>query len=481
MTTIPSPLPNPLPQAGEGANELLRKPAPPEIFKAYDIRGIVGKSLTAEIVESIGHAIGSEAAARKQHTIAIGRDGRLSGVEFAQALARGIQKSGINVIDVGRVATPMVYFAAYQLNTDCGVMITGSHNPPDYNGLKMVLAGETLSGDTIQSLRTRIETGNLAHGAGSYAQYDIAPEYIARIVSDIKLARPMKVTVDCGNGVAGDFAALLYRQLGCEVTELFCEVDGNFPNHHPDPSDPHNLQDLIAALRDNDSELGLAFDGDGDRLGVVTKDGNIIYPDRQLMLFAADVLSRNPGAEIIFDVKSTRNLFSWIREHGGKPLLWKTGHSLVKAKMKETGALLAGEMSGHVFFKERWYGFDDGLYTGARLLEILSKVDCPNRTLNTLPDAVSTPELHIKLQEGENHALIARIGKEAQFTDTKEIITIDGLRVEYADGFGLMRASNTTPVIVLRFEADDVDALARIQQDFRRVLLDANAGLQLPF
>jgi len=454
---------------------------PSEIFKAYDIRGIVGKTLTSEIVEAIGHAIGSEADARGQHSIAIGRDGRLSGPEFIQALARGIQKSGINVIDVGCVATPMVYFAAFQLNTNCAVMITGSHNPPDYNGLKMVLAGETLSGDTIQSLRKRADNGDLSHGAGSYQQRDISADYLASIVSHIKLARPMKVTVDCGNGVAGDYVAKLYRQLGCEVSEMFCEVDGNFPNHHPDPSDPHNLQDLIAALKDNDSELGLAYDGDGDRLGVVTKDGKIIYPDRQLMLFAADVLSRNSGAEIIFDVKSTRNLFGWIRQHSGKPTLWKTGHSFVKAKMKETGALLAGEMSGHVFFKERWYGFDDGLYAGARLLEILSKVTDPSATLNELPDAVSTPELHIQLQEGENHALIAHMGKQAQFTDTKEIITIDGLRVEYADGFGLMRASNTTPVMVLRFEADDVDGLARIQQDFRRVLLDAKPDMQLPF
>ena len=454
---------------------------PKEIFKAYDIRGIVGKTLTAEIVESIGHAIGSEAAARGQSAIAIGRDGRNSGVEFSAALARGIQKSGINVIDVGRVATPMVYFAAFQLNTNCAVMITGSHNPPDYNGLKMVLAGETLSGDTIQALRTRIEQDNLSHGAGTYMQRDINADYLAKIVSHIKLARPMKITVDCGNGVAGDFAASLYRQLGCEVTELFCEVDGNFPNHHPDPSDPHNLEDLINALASNDSEIGLAFDGDGDRLGVVTKGGNIIYPDRQLMLFAADVLSRNPGAEIIFDVKSTRNLFGWIKSHGGKATLWKTGHSLVKAKMKETGALLAGEMSGHVFFKERWYGFDDGLYSGARLLEILSRATDPSATLNNLPDAVSTPELHIKLQEGENHALISRIGKEAKFTDAKDIITIDGLRVEYADGFGLMRASNTTPVIVLRFEADDEVGLARIQNDFRRVLLTVNVALQLPF
>jgi len=460
---------------------------PKEIFKAYDIRGIVGKTLTAEVVEAIGHALGSEAATRGQRTIAIGRDGRLSGPELIAALARGIRKSGIDVIDVGCVPTPMVYFAAYQLQTHCAVMLTGSHNPPDYNGLKMVLASETLSGETIQKLRARIEQNDLAHGCGSYTQQDISADYIARIVSDIKLARPMKITVDCGNGVAGAYVAKLYRQLGCEVEEMYCEVDGHFPNHHPDPSDPHNLEDLIAALRDNDSELGLAFDGDGDRLGVVTKDGRIIYPDRQLMLFAADVLSRNPGAEIIFDVKSTRNLFGWIRSHGGKPTLWKTGHSLVKAKMKETGALLAGEMSGHMFFKERWYGFDDGLYSGARLLEILSRVSDPSATLNALPDAFCTPELHIHTAEGENHALLAQLQQTAKFadapmfTDAREIITLDGLRVEYADGFGLARPSNTTPVIVLRFEADTADALQRIQNDFRAIFQRAAPHLRLPF
>jgi len=454
---------------------------PKEIFKAYDIRGIVGKSLTPEIVEAIGQAIGSEAEARAQSKIAIGRDGRLSGPELIAALARGIQKSGIDVIDVGCVATPMVYFAAYQLNTNCAVMLTGSHNPPDYNGLKMVLNGETLSGDTIQKLRLRIEQNDLAHGQGSYSQQDISAAYIARIVSHINLARPMKITVDCGNGVAGAYVANLYRQLGCEVREMFCEVDGHFPNHHPDPSDPHNLEDLIAALKNNDSELGLAFDGDGDRLGVVTKDGKIIFPDRQLMLYSADVLSRNPGAEIIFDVKSTRNLFDWIRKCGGKPTLWKTGHSLVKAKMKETGALLAGEMSGHVFFKERWYGFDDGLYTGARLLEILSNVQDPSATLNALPDAVCTPELHIHTAEGENHALLAQLQKSAQFTGAKEIITLDGLRVEYADGFGLARPSNTTPVIVLRFEADSKNGLQRIKDDFRRIFQQAAPHLKLPF
>ncbi|CAE6739669.1 phosphomannomutase/phosphoglucomutase [Candidatus Nitrotoga fabula] len=454
---------------------------PREIFKAYDIRGIVGKTLTAELIETIGHAIGSEASARDQHTIVIGRDGRLSGLEFAAALARGIRKSGMNVIDVGRVATPMVYFAAYHLETHSAVMITGSHNPPDYNGLKMVLAGETLSGDAIQALRTRIEQNNLSHGAGSYSQFDIRPVYIDRIASDIKLARPMKITVDCGNGVAGDFAAALYRRLGCTVTEMFCEVDGNFPNHHPDPSQPENLQDLIRTLAGNDSELGLAFDGDGDRLGVVTKDGSIIFPDRQLMLFAADVLERNPGAEIIFDVKSTRKLFDWITQHGGRPVLWKTGHSFIKSKMKESGALLAGEMSGHIFFKERWYGFDDGLYAGARLLEYLSRQPDANRVLHDLPNSINTPELQIRLKEGENYALIARLQKDAKFTNVQNLITIDGLRVEYADGFGLMRSSNTTPVVVLRFEADNEEALARIQHDFRRVLLNAEPGLQLPF
>lgn len=454
---------------------------PKEIFKAYDIRGIVGKSLTTEVVEAIGHAIGSEATARNQHSIAIGRDGRLSGPELLAALARGIRKSGINVIDVGCVPTPMVYFAAFHLQTNSAVMLTGSHNPPDYNGLKMVLAGETLSGDTIQDLRFRIENNVLTHGNGSYEQQDISDAYIARIVSHIKLARPMKVTVDCGNGVAGAYVAKLYRELGCEVVEMFCEVDGHFPNHHPDPSDPHNLEDLITALAQNDSELGLAFDGDGDRLGVVTKDGKIIFPDRQLMLFAADVLERNPGAEIIFDIKSTRNLFDWIRKHGGKPTLWKTGHSLVKAKMRETGALLAGEMSGHVFFKERWYGFDDGLYTGARLLEILSKVTNPSTILNALPDAVCTPELHIHTAEGENHALLAQLQQSAQFKHATEVITLDGLRVEYSDGFGLARPSNTTPVIVLRFEAETAEGLERIQQDFRRIFQQAAPHLKLPF
>ena len=454
---------------------------PHEIFKAYDIRGIVGRTLTEAIVEQIGRALGSEALARSQSSIAIGRDGRLSGPALAAALAKGIQDTGVHVVDLGLVATPMTYFAAHHLGTDCAVMVTGSHNPPDYNGLKMVLAGETLSGEAIQGLRRRIETGELAQGAGSYRLHDIGAAYIQRIAADVRLARPMKIIVDAGNGVAGAYAPALYRAMGCQVEELYCEVDGTFPNHHPDPSVPANLADLIARLEASDAEIGLAFDGDGDRLGVVSKDGRIIYPDRQLMLFAADVLSRHPGAEIIFDVKSTRNLYGWIEAHGGRPMLWKTGHSLVKAKMRETGALLAGEMSGHVFFKERWYGFDDGLYAGARLLEYLSKQADVSATLHDLPDSVNTPELHIQMREGEPHRLIAALRQSARFTDAREVIDIDGLRVEYADGFGLMRPSNTTPVIVLRFEADTAPALQRIQDDFRRVLLTAAPDLKLPF
>lgn len=464
---------------------------PREIFKAYDIRGIVGKTLTPEIVEVIGQAIGSEATARRQTQICVGYDGRLSGPELATALARGIRKSGVHVVNLGMVATPMVYFAACHLGTNCGVMVTGSHNPPDYNGLKIVLATETLSGEAIQGLRMRIEQGQLFAGNGSESSYDIAPEYIQTIATDIKLARSMKIAVDCGNGVAGAFAGKLYRTLGCEVEELFCEVDGNFPNHHPDPSVPGNLSDLIAALKQGDAEIGLAFDGDGDRLGVITKDGQIIYPDRQLMLFAEDVLKHLPGATIIYDVKSTRNLAPWITARGGKPLMWKTGHSLIKAKMKQTGAALAGEMSGHTFFsdshggesprKARWYGFDDGLYAGARLLEILSRFDNPSAVLNGLPDSVSTPEQHIQMQEGEPHKLIAQLQKTAKFEGATEVITIDGLRVEYPDGFGLMRPSNTTPVIVLRFEANNEAALKRIQAQFKQIILAAAPQAKLPF
>ncbi len=454
---------------------------PNEIFKAYDIRGVVGKTLTAAIVEAIGHAIGSEARARNLTSVAIGRDGRLSGPELAQALARGLQKSGIDVVDIGMVATPMLYFAAHELCNYSGVMVTGSHNPPDYNGLKMVLGGETLAAESIQALRLRLENSDLVDGSGGYRKHDITETYLQRITSDIKLARPMKIIVDCGNGVAGAYAPALYRRLGCEVTELFCEVDGTFPNHHPDPSVPENLRDVIHALKTTDAEIGLAFDGDGDRLGVVAKDGSIIYADRQLMLFAADVLSRNPGGQIIFDVKCTRNLAPWIEHHGGKPIMWKTGHSFIKGKLKETGALLAGEMSGHIFFKERWYGFDDGLYAGARLLELLSHQADINATLHAIPDAINTPELQIRLKEGENYALIAQLQKTARFDNPERVITIDGLRVEYQDGFGLARSSNTTPVIVLRFEADNEAALKRIQEDFRKVILQARPDVVLPY
>ena len=454
---------------------------PPEIFKAYDIRGIVGRTLTPAIVRTIGQALGSLARDHDPGTIAVGRDGRLSGPELIAALSEGMRSAGVDVIDVGMVVTPMTYFAAQHLGTACSVMVTGSHNPPDYNGLKMVIDATTLSGADIQALRGRIERGDLRTGSGALRTEDVVPAYFDRITGDVELARPMRIAVDCGNGVAGAFAPGLYRRLGCEVVELFCEVDGRFPNHHPDPSQPKNLEDLKRRLEQGDCELGLAFDGDGDRLGVVTPNGNIIYADRQLMLFAADVLTRAPGATIIYDVKSTRNLKPWILEHGGVPLLWKTGHSLIKTKMKEVGAALAGEMSGHTFFGERWYGFDDGLYAGARLLEILARTSDPAATLDALPDSLSTPELNIACAEGEQHALIARLQADAKFPGASDVIRIDGLRVEYPDGFGLARASNTTPVIVLRFEADNPAALERIQRELRRVLTAAKPGIALPF
>ena len=454
---------------------------PPEIFKAYDIRGIVGRTLTPDTVRVIGQALGSLAAERGRHAIVVGRDGRLSGPALLSALCEGIRAAGIDVIDVGMVATPMTYFAAQHLGTQCSVMVTGSHNPPDYNGLKMVIDATTLSGDDIQALRTRIERGDLRDGDATSRSEDIAPAYFDRITGDIRLSRPMRIAVDCGNGVAGAFAPELFRRLQCEVVELFCDVDGSFPNHHPDPSQPANLADLKRRLEAGDCELGLAFDGDGDRLGVVTPAGHVIYADRQLMLFAADVLARVPGATVIYDVKSTRHLKAWITRHGGVPMLWKTGHSLIKSKMKEVGAALAGEMSGHTFFGERWYGFDDGLYAGARLLEILSRHADVAAVLDALPDAISTPELNIACAEGEQHALIARLQASAEFPGAADVIRIDGLRVEYPDGFGLARASNTTPAIVLRFEAENAQALARIQREFRRVLTAVKPGVVLPF
>ncbi|MDP1526235.1 MAG: phosphomannomutase/phosphoglucomutase [Rhodocyclaceae bacterium] len=452
-----------------------------EIFKAYDIRGIVGKTLTPEVAYAIGQALGSEARIRDVRSIAIGRDGRLSGPVLASALAQGIISTGVDAVDIGCVPTPVTYFAAHHLQVDSCVSVTGSHNPPDYNGFKMVLAGETLHGEQIQQLLRRIANADFSNGRGVLCRTDVRQAYLDRIVSDVKLTRPMKIVVDCGNGVAGELAPELFRRMGCEVIPLFCDIDGTFPNHHPDPSKPENLADVIRTLRETDAELGLAFDGDGDRLGVVTKDGEIIYPDRQLMLFAADVLARNPGAQIIYDVKCSRWLDESIRHQGGQPLMWNTGHALIKAKLKETGAPLAGEMSGHMFFKERWYGFDDGLYAGARLLEIISRWADSNWPLKHLPNALSTPELNIKMQEGEPHALIAKLKQHGKFPKAKRLITLDGVRAEYADGFGLARASNTTPVIVLRFEADNAKALARIQSDFSVAMQRVWPGLKMAY
>jgi phosphomannomutase/phosphoglucomutase len=458
---------------------------PAEIFRTYDIRGVVGRTLTTAIVREVGRALGSLGREKGAPTFAVCRDGRLSGPEFVDALAAGINAAGADVIDIGMAPTPLAYFAAHHLGCGSCVAVSGSHNPPDYNGLKMVVAGETLYGEAVQGLRERIEQQRFTAGRGKRTSANVLDAYVERIASDVKLARPFRLAIDCGNGVAGMLAPRLYRRLGCEVTELYCEVDGRFPNHHPDPSQPENLQEVIEVLRTSSCEIGLAFDGDGDRLGVVTKDGEIIFADRQLMLLARDVLSRNPGAEIIYDVKSTRLLAPWIERHGGRPVIWKTGHSLIKAKLKESGALLAGEMSGHTFFKERWYGFDDALYGGARLLEVLAKEKDPTRALKDLPNAPSTPELHWKLAEGEPHALVAKLQAQVEnaspFPRAERVITIDGVRVEYADGFGLARASNTTPVIVLRFEADSAGALERIKQAFRSALQPLKPDAPLPY
>jgi len=457
----------------------------PSIFKAYDIRGIIDETLDPSIAKLIGQAFGTEMRELGETDIVIGRDGRLSGPSLIEALTEGLLSTGINVIDLGMVATPMVYFAANQIidgkKPQSGIMITGSHNPPNYNGFKMVLGGAAIYGDQIQALRKRIEAKKFATGQGARSSFDVFPMYLERIVGDVKLARPIKIAVDCGNGVGGAFAGKLFRALGCEVEELFCEVDGKFPNHHPDPAHLENLQDLIQNLQTTDNELGLAFDGDADRLGVVTKDGQVIFPDRQMMLFAKDVLSRNPGAQIIYDVKCTRNLATWVKQHGGEPVMWKTGHSLVKAKLKETGAPLAGEMSGHIFFKDRWFGFDDGLYTGARLLEILSNEKDPNQILNSLPNATCTPELQLPCSEGEPFAILETMKKNAVFPSSESINTIDGIRVEYSDGFGLARPSNTTPVVVMRFEADSEAAIQRIQSEFKTALLNAKPDAKLPF
>ena len=450
------------------------------IFKAYDIRGVVGQTLDETLAEHLGRAFGTEALKLGEKAVAVGRDGRLSGPGLVAALVRGLQSTGIDVVDIGAVTTPMLYYVAAtrgKHGCNSGIQVTGSHNPKDYNGFKMVLKGAAVFGEQIQDIRRRIEAEDYAQGQGRVGTMDIGAEYSHRIVSDCKLARPMKIVVDSGNGIPGASAPAILRALGCEVIDIYSKVDGDFPNHHPDPSRPENLEDLKRIVHACDAELGLAFDGDGDRLGIVTKDGQMIMPDRQIMLLAADILTRNPGAEIIFDVKCTQRLAPWIREHGGRPLMWMTGHSLAKAKLKETGAPMAGELSGHIFFNERWYGFDDAMYTAGRMLEILSRHEDPSAVLNALPTSYATPELNVPCAEGEHHSVVATLKEVAEFPDAKEIITIDGLRVEYEDGFGLIRASNTTPVLVLRFEGHTPEALSRIEHavlaQLKRVKPDA--------
>jgi phosphomannomutase len=443
----------------------------PSVFKAYDIRGVVGQSIDERFARALGRAFGSQALAEGERAVAVGRDGRLSGPGLVKALIAGLKSTGLDVVDLGAVTTPMVYYvAATRGEHGCrsAIQVTGSHNPKDYNGFKMVMAGRAIYGDEIQALRRRIETGDFTVGKGRSARMDIGAEYAARIVGDARLARPMKIVVDSGNGIPGASGPGILRSLGCDVTELYSEVDGDFPNHHPDPSKPENLAELMATVQATGAELGLAFDGDGDRLGVVTKDGKIIYPDRQLMLLATDVLSRNPGATVIFDVKCSQRLAPAIRAAGGVPMMWKTGHSLVKARMKEVGAPIAGEMSGHIFFGERWYGFDDATYTAARMLEILSRAKNPSKVLNALPTSFNTPELNVPCAEGEHHDVVTEL--QARLTDGRlsfpgaEVVTIDGLRVDWPDGFGLVRASNTTPVLVLRFEGQTKTALKRIER-----------------
>jgi phosphomannomutase/phosphoglucomutase len=458
---------------------------PASVFKAYDIRGTVPDLIDTNFARALGRALALAARDKGITALVVGRDGRLSSRDLSEALQQGMLESGIDTLDIGEVPTPLVYYATHIYKTGSGVAITGSHNPPKYNGFKMVMAGAALYGADVQKLHEAMNgpaaqpVAGVKHG--TRRELNIVDEYISRIVGDVKLARPMKIAIDCGNGVAGAIAPRLFRKLGCEVTELFCEVDGTFPNHHPDPAEPENLRDLQACLASTDCEIGLAFDGDGDRLGVVTKSGEIIWPDRQLILFARDVLTRCPGETIIYDVKCSRHVGLAVKAAGGKPLMWQTGHSLVKAKLAETGAPLAGEMSGHIFFKERWYGFDDGLYTGSRLLEIVSRDADPSAVLQALPQAISTPELKIEMEEGQPFKLVRDLQEQGHFDGAIDIVTIDGVRAEYADGFGLARPSNTTPVVVLRFEADTQEALERIQNDFRRQLTQLSPGIKLPF
>ena len=454
------------------------------IFRAYDIRGIVGDTLTPQIVTEIGQAIGSEAAAQGQQKVVVARDGRLSGTSLKQALIEGLQRAGRSVIDIGMVPTPLLYFATHYFKTGSGVMLTGSHNPSNYNGLKMMIGGDTLASEKIQALKTRIATGNLLNSpTNELENLDIRQIYLQRVLQDVKLTRSFKIVIDCGNGVGGVIAPELLQQLGCEVIPLFCEVDGHFPNHHPDPSKPANLQTLIETVQAQQADFGLAFDGDADRLGVVDAQGKIVWADRQMMLYATDILQRHPGAEIIFDVKCTRHLAEVIEKQGGKATMWRTGHSPIKAKLKETGALLAGEMSGHIFFKERWYGFDDALYTAARLLEILAKDPrTPTEVFCSLPDAVNTPELNLNVaKDGEQFELMQKILATFHFDATAQISTIDGLRVDFPRGWGLVRPSNTTPCLVIRFEAEDQAELERIQAQFRQQFLAIDSTLHLPF
>jgi phosphomannomutase len=458
----------------------------PTVFKAYDIRGIVGRNIDETFAEHLGRAFGSEAVAAGEKAVAVGRDGRLSGPGLVKALMRGLASTGLDVVDLGAVTTPMLYYvAATRAKFGCssGIQVTGSHNPKDYNGFKMVLGGRAIYGDDIQKLKARIESETYTKKRGRSAKMDIVPEYMQRIVGDCTLARPMKVVVDSGNGIPGATAPAILKALGCEVIDLYSKVDGDFPNHHPDPSKPENLADLIKVVHATGADIGLAFDGDGDRLGVVTAGGNIIYPDRQIMLFARDILKRHKGAQIIFDVKCSQRLPVAIRKAGGKPLMWKTGHSLIKAKLKELGAPFAGEMSGHLFFGERWYGFDDAMYTAARLLEILSREKDPSAFLNALPTSFNTPELNVPCAEGEHHAVVAELlaraaDKRLSFAGGT-VGTIDGLRVDFTDGFGLIRASNTTPVLVLRFEGHTPEALARIEADFMEALRSVKPDAQV--
>ncbi len=461
----------------------MNAPLPSAVFKAYDIRGTVPGQINEPFAHRLGLALAAQARREGVRSLAVGYDGRLSSRGLAHAVKTGLHAGGIDTVDLGLAHTPLVYYAAHRDGSGSGVAITGSHNPPDYNGFKMMMAGRTLHGDEIQALRQAMDGIEAPVGTipGLSVATDLMDAYIREIAGHVRLARPMRIAIDCGNGVGGVAAARLFRALGCTVDELYCEVDGLFPNHHPDPADPANLQDLIAHLRDTDCELGLAFDGDADRLGVVTRSGQIVWPDRQMILFARDILQRQPGASIIFDVKCSRHLGRAVREAGGTPLMSQTGHSLIKARLAETGAPLAGEMSGHIFFKERWYGFDDGLYAGARLLEILSRGDDPSRVLESLPQGLSTPELKLPMAEGEPHAFIHRLQSEGRFPGATDLVTIDGVRAEYPDGFGLARASNTTPVVVLRFEGDTPEALARIQDEFRAAFAELLPGRTLPF